>query len=207
MDPDTTVPSSLRNAGSLFRKVEHVEEISDCGHVSRNVRIAVVHRGIRKVVAAPSAERAEAPVALDELHERRMFRVAVRDVAARREWRNGDHRDTRTSAEEVNRLDHRTNCLIVLRTMPLARGLYQARQAPYISAASSWVIFMCGRNITVHRLSTNILLRFCIVCGSCCFAPNVCSVVPWRKTAPPDAQNRDGRRQRGAVHGPRSRLF
>ena len=105
MDPDTTVPSSLRNAQSLFRKVEHVEQISDCGHVSRNVRIAVVHRGIRKVVAAPSAERAEAPVALDELHERRMFRVAVRDVAARREWRNGDHRDTRTSAEEVNRLD------------------------------------------------------------------------------------------------------
>ena len=46
------------------------------------------------------------------------------------------------------------------------RGLYQARQArAFISAASSWVIFMCGRNITVHRLSTNILLRFCIVCA------------------------------------------
>src|SRR6516162_9260606 len=79
--PHATVASNLRMDGLFFGEVEHVEQIPDRRHVGRNVGIAAGHRGIGKVVATPSSELPEVPVALDELYERGMFRVAVRDVA------------------------------------------------------------------------------------------------------------------------------
>src|SRR5204862_3885632 len=49
--------------------------------------------------------RLEVPVALDELHHRRVVRVRVGDFAAARIPRHGDEGDTRTIAEEVDRLE------------------------------------------------------------------------------------------------------
>src|SRR5262249_23137870 len=80
--PHATVASSLRMDGLFFREVEHVEQIPDRRHIHWSVGITVVHLGIGKVVAAPTTERAQIPVALDELHKRGMFCVGVRDVAA-----------------------------------------------------------------------------------------------------------------------------
>src|SRR5216684_8345345 len=60
---------------------------------------------VGEIVATARAERRQMPVPLDELHEGGMLGVAVLDVAAAREKRDGDHRDTRARAEEVDRLD------------------------------------------------------------------------------------------------------
>src|SRR5262245_21380479 len=67
-----------------LREVEGVEEIAERGHVHRYVRIVRADPGIRQVVAAARAHRAEMPVALDELVERHVIPIAVRDPATGR---------------------------------------------------------------------------------------------------------------------------
>ena len=90
-------------------EVEQVEQVADRRHVARDVVVGVavlVLLRVRQVVAAARRERGvELPVALDELHERRVLIVDVADVAAARERRDRDHRDARAGAEEVDRLD------------------------------------------------------------------------------------------------------
>jgi hypothetical protein len=55
-----------------------------------------------------------------------MFCVGVRDVAARRERRDSDHRDTRTGSEEINRLDEAG----VVKSAPFVGGDEDRRLCP-----------------------------------------------------------------------------
>ena len=50
-------------------KVEQVEQVANGRHVDGDVRIVVIHAGVRQVIAATLGELAEIPVALDKLHE------------------------------------------------------------------------------------------------------------------------------------------
>ena len=86
-------------------KVEQIEQIADGRHVARHVR-AVVLNGIGQVIATAVAERGiEHPVPFDELHERGVLAIDVADMAARREGRNGNHRNEWARPEEIYRLD------------------------------------------------------------------------------------------------------
>src|SRR5262249_33170095 len=91
-------------------EVEQVEQVADRWHVARDVVVGItviVLLRVWQVVAAARRERGvvELPVALDELHERRVLIVDVADVTAARERRNRYHRDARAGAEEIDRLD------------------------------------------------------------------------------------------------------
>jgi hypothetical protein len=54
----------------IVLEVEHYEQIADCRAVHRHIGIVFVCNRIRKIVAAATAQRLEAPVALDELEDR-----------------------------------------------------------------------------------------------------------------------------------------
>jgi hypothetical protein len=89
-------------------EVEQVEQIADGRHVARHVGViaVVVLLRVGQVVAASDAERGiELPVPFDELHEGGMLVIDVADMATGREGRNGDHRNARARAEEIDRLD------------------------------------------------------------------------------------------------------
>ena len=68
----------------VLGEVEHVKQVTDGRHVLRYVRMLGIHLRIGKVVATARCQLAQVPVALDELHHRRMVIIAVNDVAAAR---------------------------------------------------------------------------------------------------------------------------
>src|ERR1700709_1931078 len=86
-------------------EVERIEQIAKRRAVGRHVRI--FFRGLRvgQVVTAAIRQRLELPVAFDELQDRDMVAIAVMDLAAGRIRREDQQRDTRSVAEEVDRLD------------------------------------------------------------------------------------------------------
>src|SRR6516164_8704049 len=90
-------------------ELKHVEQVADGWHVVRDivVEIAVIHlQWIGQVVATARRQLlVELPVSLDELNERGVLVIGMADMAAGRERRHCDHRDTRTGAEEVDPLD------------------------------------------------------------------------------------------------------
>src|SRR5260370_23239931 len=61
---------------------EHHEQIADRRAVYRHIGIVFVRNRIGKIVAAASAQRFEAPVALDELPVRDLAGLAVRDKSS-----------------------------------------------------------------------------------------------------------------------------
>src|SRR3989442_2990739 len=88
----------------LLAKVKQVKEVANRGRVFGNVGIAFAGFGVRQIVAAPSTDGPEAPVALDELDNRRMVGIFVRNVPGLGVWRDHDKRDARSVAEKVQRL-------------------------------------------------------------------------------------------------------
>ena len=63
-------------------EIEHVEQVADRRHVDGDVVVVITHARVRQVVAAAVAQLAEMSVAFDELHERGILAVDVRDMAA-----------------------------------------------------------------------------------------------------------------------------
>ncbi len=95
-------------------EVEGVEQIRQRRAVGRHVRIALLHDRVREVVAAARGQRLQLPVTLDELQQRDMIAVAMVDLAARGIGRKDQQRQTRSVAEEIQRL-HETG-------VPVAAG-------------------------------------------------------------------------------------
>ena len=66
----------------LVLEREHHEQIADRRAVYRHIGIVLVRNRIGKIVAAASAQRFEAPVALDEFQDRDVVGIAVRDMSS-----------------------------------------------------------------------------------------------------------------------------
>src|SRR2546421_10762566 len=87
-------------------EIEQVEQVANGRQVGWHVRIVIVKPRIWQIVATAVAERGiEHPVPFNELNERGMLSVDVADMTAPREGRNGDHRNARPGAEEIDGLD------------------------------------------------------------------------------------------------------
>src|ERR1700678_4316032 len=98
----------LEEEAALSREVEEVEQVVQCRRVQRRIGPRQLYR-VREVIPTAVRHRLQAPVALDELENRDMGRVLVRDespVAQRQvlRIRHDDQRDARAVAEEVHRL-------------------------------------------------------------------------------------------------------
>ena len=89
----------------IVLELEHHEQIADRRAVYRHIGIVFVRNRIGKIVAAASAQRLEAPVALDEFQDRDVVGIAVRDMSSLRVGRHHHQRDARPVAEEIDRLD------------------------------------------------------------------------------------------------------
>src|ERR1700728_2325541 len=63
-------------------EVEETEEIPNCRAVDRNIGVALRRDGVGEVVAAATGDGIGSPVPLDELVDRDVIRVLVRNVAA-----------------------------------------------------------------------------------------------------------------------------
>src|SRR6266478_5747141 len=86
-------------------ELEHVEKIAEGRAIRRHIRIVVVLRRIRKIIPAPTGQRLQMPVSLDELQNRDVVCICMVNVPALGERRHNDQRDARPIAEEVQRLD------------------------------------------------------------------------------------------------------
>src|SRR5712671_2178136 len=85
-------------------KAKHFEQIPDGRHIGRHIGIVRVHLGIWQVITAAVRKRAQAPIALDELHHGCMVIIGVVHPAASCEGRYRNHWNTGAVAEEVERL-------------------------------------------------------------------------------------------------------
>src|SRR5258708_15567105 len=72
----------LRNYVSvlLVPKAEQVHQIADRWTIQRNVRVALAGYGIGEIVPAAGSQRSQSPVGFDELQDRSVVSVGVRDV-------------------------------------------------------------------------------------------------------------------------------
>ena len=86
-------------------KLEFTRKIANSWAIGRDIRIGFLLDRVRQVVAAASGDRRQAPVLLDELHERDVIAVLMRDVTALGVLRDDDQGNACTIAEEVDRLD------------------------------------------------------------------------------------------------------
>src|SRR5262252_5699634 len=62
-------------------EIEEVHQVTDSWTIGRDVRITLRRGGVGEVVAAATADRGQVPVLLDELQDRNVVCVVVRDVA------------------------------------------------------------------------------------------------------------------------------
>ena len=85
-------------------EIEQVEEVADGRRVERHIRIVFANDRVGKVVAAAVRDRAQLPVAFDELEDGDVVGVVVRNVSRLGVRRDDDQRDARAVAEEVERL-------------------------------------------------------------------------------------------------------
>src|SRR5580692_12176735 len=85
-------------------KVEQIKQVADRRRILRQVRIVVIHTWIWQIVSAASADCRQVPVPFDELQNRNVVRVVVRNVARLGERRNHDQRNARPVSEKVQRL-------------------------------------------------------------------------------------------------------
>jgi len=82
-----------------------IRKIANSWAVGRNVGIVCLLDRVRQVVAAAGGDGREAPVLLDELHERDVIAIFMRNVAALGVLGDDDQRDAGTIAEEVDWLN------------------------------------------------------------------------------------------------------
>src|ERR1700733_1777413 len=87
-----------------LREVEEVEQVADRGTVHRHIRTAGSRNRIREIVPATVGDLRQIPITLNELDNRHMVRVFVRDVSLFRVGRDNDQRNARAVAEKVERL-------------------------------------------------------------------------------------------------------
>src|SRR5580692_13156040 len=109
-------PSHSRSQGASLRfwpqpflfvsaiKVEQIKQVADRRRILRHVRIVIIHPRIWQIVSAASADCRQVPVPLDELQNRNVVRVVVRNVARLGERRNHDQRNARPVSKKVQRL-------------------------------------------------------------------------------------------------------
>src|ERR1700761_2400797 len=93
-----------QSSAVLAAEVEQVEQIADRRAVGRNVRVALRRNRVRIIVPAAVGDRLQAPIALDELDDRDVIGVVVRDVARDRVRRDHDQGNAGAVAEIVERL-------------------------------------------------------------------------------------------------------
>src|SRR5229473_8155536 len=80
---------------------EQVRQVSDRGSVKRDIGVREGRDRIRKIISAPRRHRRQAPVIFDELENRDMIGVGVRDVSRFGPWRDHYQRDSRAVSEVV----------------------------------------------------------------------------------------------------------
>src|SRR5215468_5546198 len=71
-------------SSSVAAKVEQIHQIADGRTVQWNVGMVAPGVGVREVVAAAVCQRRQSPVGLDELQNRDVVGVSMRDVARTR---------------------------------------------------------------------------------------------------------------------------
>src|SRR5262249_52374026 len=77
-------------------ELEHVKQVADGRRIYRSVSILAVRLyRVRHVVAAAAADRRQVPVPFDELQNRNMVCIAVRNAALLRVGRNHQQRNAR----------------------------------------------------------------------------------------------------------------
>src|SRR6516164_2314185 len=106
-------------------ELEQVKQVADGRRIQRSVSIFPLYR-VRQVVAATAADRRQVPVPFDELQDRSMVCVFVRNVARPGVGRNHDHRNARPVAEEIEGL--RVSGVVV--TTTFIRGNENGRTRP-----------------------------------------------------------------------------
>src|SRR5277367_2834217 len=90
---------------SRLVKVEQVKQVADRRAVEWHVRADKVQRErVGEVIAAALRNRRQIPVALDELEDRNVIRVIVRDVSRLQVRAHNQEENARAVAEEVQRL-------------------------------------------------------------------------------------------------------
>ena len=87
----------------LEEKLEQLKQVADRRAVERNIWIGLFHDGIREVVPAAECHGLQTPVPLDELQDRDVVRVVMRDVSAtERTLSSGMSRSITESRAEQN---------------------------------------------------------------------------------------------------------
>ena len=84
-------------------EIEQIKKVANGRPVDWNI-IADrrVVRRVRQVIAAAAGDRRQAPVVFDELQNRNMVRIVVRNVAPPGVRRNHNQRNARAVAEEID---------------------------------------------------------------------------------------------------------
>src|SRR5215469_14225731 len=106
-------------------ELEQVKQVADGRRIHRGVSILPLYR-VRQVVAAAAADRRQVPVPFDELQDRNMVCVFVRNVARPGVGRNHDHRNARPVPEEIKGL--RESGIVI--TTAFIRGNENGRTRP-----------------------------------------------------------------------------
>src|ERR1700730_17223540 len=72
--------AALRLSLFVFEKVEQIHQVADRWAIQWNVGVLRAGYGIGKIVPAAGCQRSQSPVGLDELQDRSMVCVGVRDM-------------------------------------------------------------------------------------------------------------------------------
>src|SRR5215472_10239225 len=97
--PTTTVHHERCLILGFGVEVEHIHQIADSRRIDRDVRIAVSCHRVWQGVPSSRADRRQSPVRLNELENRDVVRVTMRDMASGAERRNDYHRNPRAIAK------------------------------------------------------------------------------------------------------------
>src|SRR4030088_1052995 len=108
------------NSLSFFvvTKVEQVRQIADRWTIQRNVRVALAGYRVGEIVPAASRQRRQSPVGLDELQDRRVVSIGVRDMPGLGVLRNHE----RGYPGAVTKVVERLNVAGVVVTAALVEG-------------------------------------------------------------------------------------
>jgi hypothetical protein len=82
---------------------EQVSQVSDRGSVERDIGVREGRDRIRKIISAPRGHRRQAPVVFDELENRDVVGISVRDVPMLGPRRDHHQRDPREWAKTCAR--------------------------------------------------------------------------------------------------------
>lgn len=90
---------------ALLVECEYVEQVTDCGTVYRYIRIVLGCFRVGIVITAASCQWRQIPVPFDEFCNGNVIRISMVHVPAGGEWRDDDQWNTRSIAEEIQRLN------------------------------------------------------------------------------------------------------